>query len=105
MGLAAMLSTLANSVVYILMSVILFLILLIVSHYFLKKHERFRALFRLLSLPFLVGGYLSMILTLVTNRYHFVYMFSVLMIGLFYGYVLKRKLEDSTNDFYFGKGE
>lgn len=105
MALATMLSTLANSFVYLLSSVIVFLMMLIASHYILKKREKFRALFRLLSLPYLAGGYLSMLLTLVISRYHFVYMFSILMIGLFYAYVLKNKLEDSINDFYFGKGE
>lgn len=105
MALATMLSTVVNSILFLLTSVIVFLMMLIASHYILKKREKFRALFRLLSLPYLAGGYLSMLLTLVINRYHFVYMFSVLMIGLFYAYVLKNKLEDSTNDFYFGKGE
>ncbi|THE13940.1 hypothetical protein E1I69_05385 [Bacillus timonensis] len=102
---AAMISILTNSFVYILMSVVLFLILLIVSHYLIKSTAKFRSLFRILNPVYLVGGSLSMMLTLLTDKFHLVYMISVLIIGFLYAGGMKNNLKKSTNDFYFGKGE
>ncbi|MBP3040936.1 hypothetical protein J9303_15720 [Bacillaceae bacterium Marseille-Q3522] len=102
---ATVLSILANAFISILISIIIFLVMLIASHYILRKSEKFTTLFRLLNPPYLAGGYFSVLFTMITNHYHFVYIIAVFIIGILYTFVLKSRLEASSNDFYFGKGD
>lgn len=102
---AAVIAILANAFVSILMSVIVFLVMMMVAHYILRKSVKFRVLFRLLTLPFLLGAYISVLAIFITSHYMLVYLLAMLVIGFMYTILLKNKLKESSTDFYFGKGD
>lgn len=97
--------SISSVLIAVLISILVFLILLLLSHYLIKSGEKHRVLFRLLNPPYFIGGYISIILAQITNKYTLVYLISVVIIGLLFAYILKNQFQRSTNDFYFGKGE